>query len=96
MSSLHTISRSPDSSLLDTCLTVINDGDALLFIEDGAYHATSQDLLATICSSIQVYALREDILARALLMKIHDRVECVDFQRFVELSCEHDKVISWF
>jgi sulfur transfer complex TusBCD TusB component (DsrH family) len=25
-----------------------------------------------------------------------DRVEVIDTARFVELSCEHDKVVSWF
>lgn len=38
MSSLHTISRSPQHELLEACLKVINPGDEILFIEDGVYY----------------------------------------------------------
>ena len=96
MSCLHTINRSPDSNLLKSCLNVINAGDAILFIEDGVYHCASQTNLQTIDGKLKVYGLREDMLARATLSKTMDRVEAIDTARFVELCCEHDKVVSWF
>ncbi|MFT7472943.1 MAG: tRNA 2-thiouridine synthesizing protein B [Kiritimatiellia bacterium] len=96
MSCLHTINRSPDSKLLESCLKVINADDAILFIEDGVYHCISLTNLPTIAESVKVYALREDMLARATLSKTMDTVEEIDTARFVELSCEHDKVVSWF
>jgi tRNA 2-thiouridine synthesizing protein B len=96
MSSLHTINRSPDSKLLKSCLKVINADDAILFIEDGVYHCVSLVNLTAIIETVQVYGLREDMLARATLSKTADRVEIVDTTRFVELCCEHGKVVSWF
>ena len=96
MSCLHTISRSPDSKLLGSCLKVINDDDAILFIEDGVYHCLSLIDLPAIIDTVKIYGLREDMLARATLSKTVDRVEVIDTARFVELSCEHYKVVSWF
>ena len=96
MSCLHTISISPDSKLLGSCLKVINDDDAILFIEDGVYHCLSLIDLPAIIETVKIYGLREDMLARATLSKTVDRVEVIDTARFVELSCEHDKVVSWF
>ncbi|MDA0281381.1 MAG: sulfurtransferase complex subunit TusB [Proteobacteria bacterium] len=96
MSCLHTINRSPDSKLLESCLKVINADDAILFIEDGVYHCFSLSNLPSIIETVKLYGLREDMLARATLSKTMDRVEVIDTARFVELSCEHDKVVSWF
>ena len=96
MSCLHTINRSPDSKLLESCLKVINAGDAILFIEDGVYHCASLNDLETISDTVKVYGLREDLLARATLTKTDDCVEAIDTARFVDLCCTHDKVVSWF
>ncbi|PCI76154.1 MAG: sulfurtransferase complex subunit TusB [SAR86 cluster bacterium] len=96
MSCLHTVNRSPDSKLLESCLRVINADDAILFIEDGVYHCASKISLQAIVETVKVYGLREDMLARATLSTALDRVEPVDTSRFVELCSEHDKVVSWF
>jgi len=96
MSCLHTINRSPDSKLLESCLKIINAGDAILFIEDGVYHCASVINLQTIVETVKVYGLREDMLARATFPKSKDSVVEIDTSRFVELCCEHDKVVSWF
>ncbi len=96
MSSLHTINRSPDSNLLESCIKVVSAGDAILFIEDGVYHCILLTNLPTIAETVRVYGLREDMLARATLSKTMDRVEAIDTARFVGLCCEHDKVVSWF
>ena len=65
-------------------------------IEDGVYQTTSLENLQGIEESVKLYGLREDMLARATLTKTIDRVEAIDTIRFVELCCEHDKVLSWF
>ena len=96
MSCLHTINRSPDSKLLESCLKVINADDAILFLEDGVYHLIFLTNLLTIAETVKVYGLREDMLARATLSKTMDRVEAIDTARFVRLCCEHEKVVSWF
>lgn len=96
MSSLHTISKSPESELLQSCLELIGAGDAILFIEDGVYHCSLSKNLQAISESVKVYALREDLLARATLGKSAEQVEAIDTGKFVELCCEYDKVVSWF
>ena len=96
MSSLHTINRSPDSKLLESCLKAINADDAILFLEDGVYHSILSTNLSAIAETVKVYSLREDMLARATLSKTKDRVEAIDTARFVGLCCEHEKVVSWF
>tara|TARA_R110002073_G_scaffold197776_1_gene356875 strand:- start:97 stop:387 length:291 start_codon:yes stop_codon:yes gene_type:complete len=96
MSTLHTLNKSPDSNLLKSCLAVMREGDAILFIEDGIYHCGSAEHIRWVHESNKVYGLREDIVARATLSKMHDKVEAIDTARFVELCCEHDKVVSWF
>jgi len=96
MSCLHTINRSPGSNLLKSCLSVINAGDAILFIEDGVYYCSQELNLKGIIETVKIYGLREDMLARASLSKSTERVETIDMTRFVELCCEHDKIVSWF
>ena len=96
MSCLHTINRSPNSNILESCIKVVSAGDAILFIEDGVYHCTSAIALRFIPETVKGYGLRDDILARATLTKTMDKIEIIDTARFVELCCEHDKVVSWF
>lgn len=96
MSTLHTINRSPQSSLLQSCLNVAKEDDGILFIEDGTYYCASPSELSAIASDISTFSLREDMIARATLAKVDDSVELIDMARFVELCCEYDKIVSWF
>lgn len=96
MSILHTISKSQDSTLLQNCLSVIDEDDAILFLEDGTYHCSLASSLAAIANSVKLYGLREDMIARAILTKSDDRVDTIDNARFVQLCCDYDKVVSWF
>ncbi len=96
MSTLHTIAKSPTSNLLESCRQLLGQNENLLFIEDGVYYASREDLLATIPGKRKLYALREDILARGIQGKITDRIELVSMHKFVELCCEHKKIINWF
>lgn len=96
MSCLHTISRSPKHALLPACLKVINPGDSILFIEDGVYHCSDSELLSSISRDNVVYALREDLVARGLRDKQDARVEVVGYHKFVELTIQHSKTVSWF
>ena len=96
MNILHTISRSPSSALLASCSTLLKEGDGILFIEDGVYHCSDHSLLTTIAAPVQMYALREDLVARGLLDKNTTNTETVDYEGFVQLCCDYDKVVSWF
>lgn len=96
MSCLHTISRSPKHGLLHACLKVINPGDGILFIEDGVYHCRDNELLSSISRDNIVYGLREDLVARGLRDKQDALVEVVGYHKFVELTIQHSKTVSWF
>ena len=95
MSALHTISVSPTSGLLNSCLRLVCPGDGILFIQDGVYHCFPLCLLDSIPQDNALFALREDLLARGLLGKISKRITPVGFGRYVELAVDYDKVISW-
>ena len=95
MSALHTISASPTSGLINSCLRLVCPGDGILFIQDGVYHCCPPDLLGGVSQDNALFALREDLLARGLLGKISERITPVGFARFVELTVDYDKVISW-
>ena len=96
MSILHTISRSPSSALLASCASLLRKGDGVLFIEDGIYHCTDGASLSAIDSQVKLYALREDLMARGLIDKNTAEAETVNYDGFVQLCCEYDKVVSWF
>lgn len=96
MSSLHTINKAPSSQLLRTCCQTLNDGDAIIFIEDGVYHIRYESLLNDVSKDVSLFTLREDLSARGLLDNSNSRADIVGYRRFVELCTEYDKVISWF
>ena len=95
MSSLHLISKSPASSLLQSCQAVLSEGDAILFIEDGIYH-NGDAAIESIPSDIVISVLKEDCIARGIRNSKFDRIDVIDYEGFVKLSCDYDKVVSWF
>ena len=96
MSSLHTISRSSQHELLQACLKIINPDDEILFIEDGVYYCCDKKSLSLISRDNYVYGLREDLVARGLRDKQDALVEVVGYHKFVELTVQHSKTVSWF
>jgi len=96
MSILHTISRSPSSSLLESCSSLMQDGDAILFIEDGAYYCNDDAALNKLDTNTRLFTLRDDMVARGLRDRCSAKAEPISIDRFVEICCEYDKVVSWF
>ena len=101
MSMLHTINKSPfDRDSLGSCLRVIADNGAILLFEDGVYAAMKgtrvADAVASAASTYSVYVLGPDVSARGLSNEnIIDGISVVDYDGFVDLVTEHDKVNSW-
>ena len=95
MTSLHTITKPPSAAALQSCAKFLSEGDSILLLEDGVYYSADAKNWPALPLGTKVYGLKEDFVARGL-SKIADRqVELVDYARFVQLSCEHDKVVSW-
>ncbi len=100
MSVLHIVNKSPfERNSFASCLRMAKDGAALLLIEDGIYAAqnagdNAADLEGAL-SRLKVYALGPDVTARGLNDKIDSNITLVDYDGFVQLVTEHDKVQSW-
>ena len=94
MSALHTISVSPTSGLLNSCLRLVCPGDGILLFRT-VYHCCPPCLLDSVSQDNALFGLREDLLAARLLGKISKRITPVGFDRYVELAVDYDKVISW-
>jgi len=91
--------KTHDRNSLDSCLRVISDDDALLFIEDGVYAATGTSFSKAVqaaAKSHAVYVLGPDLSARGMKEDgIVEGVKVVDYEGFVDLVTENDKVNSW-
>jgi tRNA 2-thiouridine synthesizing protein B len=98
MATLHMLSHSPFSdSRLVSCLRLLGPGDGLLLTGDATYAlqpgSAQLQALSLMPDSISLYALEEDLQARAIAAQ--DRVQVVDYPAFVELCATFAKVNSW-
>ena len=96
MKTLHTISKTPASNLLTSCLEAIAKDDGVLFLEDGVYYIWKdiKDLIYT--EQYECYALKEDLLARGVEITSIKGVNLVDYAAFVDLCEKYEKIINWF
>ena len=101
MSVLHIVNKSPyDRNSLDTCLRLARPDAAILLIEDGVYavqkNAAASEQVQQALSQHPIYALQPDIQARGLNPdNMIDGISLVDYDGFVKLTTEHDKLQSW-
>lgn len=100
MSTLHTVNASPfQYSVLDSCLRVASVGDSILLLEDGVYalvgtHPYKQQLQHIIDTGLRVYALLPHLQERHV--NAPDTIEVVDYDGFVALSTQHQRIQSWY
>ncbi|UTW13498.1 sulfurtransferase complex subunit TusB [Marinobacterium rhizophilum] len=93
---LHTLNRPPsNTALLADCLRACSSGDCLLLIEDGVYCALA-DLKLQLPDGVTACALAADVAARGLQSRLHDSIRQLDDADFVQLCCDHPRVISWY
>ncbi len=86
-----------DSNNLQTfnrCVRCAVANDSLLLIDDGCYLGCDQTLPTTL-NYFKVFALITDVQARGLVEKINGAIRQIDYVGFVDLTAEHDKIISW-
>ena len=96
MKTLHTISKTPTSKLLNSCLDAIAENDGVLFLEDGVYYTWkyTKDLICA--EQYECYALKEDLLARGFEIDLIKGVRLIDYPAFVDLCEKYEKIINWF
>jgi tRNA 2-thiouridine synthesizing protein B len=101
MSTLHTVNKSPfERPALETCLRVVRAGSAILLLEDGVYAALrggpAAATLRAAAAEVRIYVLGPDLELRGLtLAELIGDVEVVDYNGFVALAVEHERVQSW-
>lgn len=99
MTTLHIINKPPSSSTLwHSCLAALLPGDTLLIIENGVYAATHTTIAEQLSrlEGININFLAADMQARGLALTENNKTSIIDDQQFVELACQHSKVVSWF
>ena len=96
MKTLHTISKSPSSRLLDSCLEVIDKKDGLLFLEDGVYYVWKGFQNFEFSEQYKCYALKDDLFARGIELNSLKEIKMIDYPGFVELCEDYGKIINWF
>lgn len=98
---LHTVNKSPfEKSSLQTCLRLVKDGSDILLLEDAVYAATPGTEVAALVEQAvrgcNVYALGPDLASRGIdAAALIDGIEVVDYEGFVDLATNNDKVQSW-
>ena len=101
MADLHTVNKSPfEKNSLEAAIKFSQAGSAILLIEDGVYalrkNAAAAEKLQAALGKHKVYALEPDLKARGLAPESAlEGVSLVDYDGFVELATEYDKLQSW-
>lgn len=98
MTTLHTLNTSAlqQPELAARLLRCATHGDALLLLEDGTYNLPNSIFLQAVRQkNLALYSMTVDVTARGLQAWAHNAT-AADDALFVELSCLHSKVVSWF
>lgn len=101
MSILHTVNKSPfERDALESCLTFATEGASVLLFEDGIYAALRgtrvESRVREAMGKVKLHVLGPDLRARGLSEdRIIEGIAVVDYNGFVDLSTEHDKVQAW-
>jgi len=101
MAILHTVNKSPfDKNSLEACARLATKGSSVLMIEDGVYGAmkgtSKSDVVTSVMGDVSFYVLGPDLKARGIGEdKLIDGIKVVDYDGFVKLTVENDKVQAW-
>ena len=98
---LHTVNKSPfERRTLDSCLRHAQPDSAVLLIEDRVYGAFDGTAITGKVKDgigkFKMYVLGPDVRARGMdESHVIDGITIVDYEGFVDLVAEHDKVQAW-
>ncbi|MBF0218917.1 MAG: sulfurtransferase complex subunit TusB [Gammaproteobacteria bacterium] len=97
---LHIINKSPfEKNSLMSCFACAKEGSAILLIEDGVYGVIANSSIAADIKAAMaknsIYALSADVNARGIADKVMDGITLIDYNGFVDLTCDHEKLQSW-
>ncbi|MBF0470077.1 MAG: sulfurtransferase complex subunit TusB [Gammaproteobacteria bacterium] len=97
---LHIVNKSPfEKNSLQSCLSCAKEGSTILLIEDGVYgvlkNSAVSDAITGAMKGMTICALEADVKARGIADKVIDGVKLVDYNGFVDLTCDNEKLQSW-
>lgn len=97
MSILHTLNSSPfQTHALQQCLTVLNEKDSLLLIEDAVIASQAQHVffaeLTLLAEQGRLLVLSADLDARGIKNRIAKKCSYLDF---VGLVASHKSMMAW-
>lgn len=99
MSTLHLLNKAPQHPRFAQCLSaaqVAGEGPhGILLIENGVFCASQPELVAAINKGVSVWVLASDAAARGMTAQIAEAMVLIDYNRFVELTTQFDKAVSW-
>ncbi|WP_039914061.1 sulfurtransferase complex subunit TusB [Cellvibrio mixtus] len=102
MSTLHTVNKSSFTNrALESCILICRSSDGILLLEDGVFSALKSAPNATALEAlnqqgIHIYALLNDVKARALEYKIAAHIQLISYDEFVSLTVNFNRVQSWY
>ena len=93
MSTLHTVNKPGQAMTL--CFRVVASNDAVLLIEDAVYELkSSTQRLSILSASCPIYVM--DIDAKARGVEVPAPFKTINYERFVSLCVDNEKILSWF
>jgi len=94
---LHTLNASPSSAAFSECLRIIDAGDALVLMGDGAYAALANTdaSRALQCTGAALYVLAADAQASGV-SDVADGVGRIDMDGLVALTEDFPRQQAWY
>lgn len=95
MATLHIVGTSPTHPNHAALALALQDGDTLIFLQDGAYYAQNARALAELKVELKVKDicfLADDLLIRGIASTLNK----VDYSGFVALTASLPRSVSWF
>lgn len=102
MSTLHTVNKSSFThNTLKSCIAVSASTDGILLLEDGVFGVLesapdSEALRSLALQGIKIYALVNDVQARALEEKVSSHIQLIGYEEFVALTLHFNCIQSWY
>ncbi|CUX95747.1 Protein TusB [Candidatus Gullanella endobia] len=94
---LYTISRSPYAFDLLAFLRIVQPSDELLLLSDGVIAGLNGSLFENMlsASSLVLYALENDIIARGLFDYFSNNIAIISYNDFIRLTEKHIQHMAW-
>lgn len=94
---LYTVSQSPYACDIKALLRTTASGDDILLISDGVTAGIigSPSMILLINSSMTIYGLKNDIIARALSSYFAPSIHVISYTGFVNLTEKNSCQFSW-